>query len=103
MKTYKLWAVQANEDTCEGRGRNRDILYTSDQATGLQIVRDKSFYQQYGVQGCIPYKDGVNDVVSKIFNVFESFEEYLETIDVDIKKQKALAKLTAEEKKLLGL
>jgi len=103
MKTYTLWAVQANEDTCEGRGRNRDILYTSDQATGLQIVKDPTFYKQYGVQGCIPYKNGMNDVVNKIFNVFESFEEYQRSVDTEIKIQKALSKLTDEEKKLLGL
>jgi hypothetical protein len=103
MKTYKLWAVKANHDTTEGRGSMYDVFYTTTKDAALKIVNDPTFYGRYGVMGTPPYNFGEYDVDERQITVFESFDEYKKLYDADTKKQKALAKLTAEEKKLLGL
>ncbi len=103
MKSLKVWAVMANSDQNEGRGRQYEVLYTDNKAAALHIVNHPDFYGRYGVMGTAPYNDGASDVREKELCIFTSLDDYLDSVNVEKLKQAALNKLTDKEKKLLGL
>jgi hypothetical protein len=102
MKTLKIVACQRNTDQTEGRGRMEDVCYATSKDLALRIVNHPTYYGTYGVMGCKPYKGGEYDISEKEMVIFETMEEYLETLK-NKKVKTALDKLTDEEKELLGL
>lgn len=98
MKETNLWAVQANNDTTEGRGNQYDVFYTEKKDVAEAISNNSVFYGNYGVMGT---KGGIY-VRSKTIKIFESVSDYLISTRGEVAK-KALSKLTTEEKEALGL
>jgi hypothetical protein len=102
MKPIKLFAVKKNNDQTEGRGPMVDVYYTEKQELALKIVNSEIFYRKYGVQGTPPYENGKHDVGPKDIVILENYEDFLKA-EKNIKAQKALDKLTEEDKQILGL
>lgn len=102
MKIIELWACLKNQDQTEGRGPMEVVCYAKDESTALEIVNLPVFWGKHGVQGCRPYGDGKYDVSLKSLLIFDSVGEYV-SHSKDEKVKKALAKLTTEDKRLLGL
>jgi hypothetical protein len=89
IKGYK---VIGNTDSIEGRGTSFDIAYTSNQTTANKIAKGRGVF-------------GANADVqafTKTYTLYETFEQFEED-RVNGVKVKALAKLTDEDKKALGL
>lgn len=102
MKTIKVWACQANHDRIEGKGGTYNVCYASTKDLALKIVTNPTYYKQYGIQGCPPYKGGEYDVKEIEMVVYNTLEEYFDSVK-NIAIKTALEKLTDEEKNLLGL
>ena len=98
----KVFAIQKNQDQTEGRGPMVDVYYSNNKELALKIVSHPLFYKKYGVQGCPPYKGGELDVKEREFIILNSMEDFFK-IEQDQKTKVALAKLTEEEKEILGL
>jgi len=107
MKTIKLFELSKNSDQTEGRGHNVPMGYFEDLDQVLKTNDDERFFSKYGVMGTkytsvsggfLPY-----NIVLKTFDIYATSEEFFEKHDKQTKIQKALAKLTEEEKELLGL
>jgi len=94
MKTFEIngYEVITNSDLTEGRGRSVHVAYTTNDFTAKQIAKGK------GVMGT----DAEVRAINKTIRVYETHSEYLGSKQEEIRK-KALAKLTKEEKILLGL
>lgn len=102
MKILNLHAITSNSDTMEGRGGTIIHGYTTGEIEALKIVNDPRFYKRFGVMGRAPYEGGKYYVHKKEILIFDDATEFF-AYDVNAKKKQALAKLTPEEKKLLGL
>lgn len=94
MKQFRIrgFEVLTNSDTTEGRGIPVHVAYTFDEQTANEIAKGR------GVMGTMA------DVkpIDKTICILDSFDEFEELQNVE-KREKALAKLTDEEKQLLGL
>jgi hypothetical protein len=107
MKTIKLFELSRNSDQTEGRGHNVPVGYFEALDQVLKTNDDERFFSKYGVMGTkytsvsggfLPY-----NIVLKTFDIYSTSEEFFEKHDKQTKIQKALAKLTEEEKELLGV
>lgn len=101
MKTLKLYAIQRNLDTTEGRGPMKTVYYTSDKSLANKILNNPLFYKQYGIMGSL---SGVSDSDIKLENitVLETMEDFF-LIEKSEKAKIALAKLSDADKEILGL
>jgi len=102
MITQELYAITYNSDLTEGRGYPITLGFAKSEALAKAIVSDPRFGRYccmgfHNAQDCQKY-----NVSPKSVLIFESVEE-----PFDLEKQKirdkALAKLTSEERELLGL
>lgn len=94
-----IFAVKANRDQTEGKGPMYTVARFSNKEEAIQLQISKDFARDYGVQGT-PY--AASDVEEEEIKVYDSFAEYSLEKREDIRKR-ALAKLTQEEKRVLGL
>lgn len=101
MESYSLFAITSNSDTMEGRGHELVHGYTKTHDLAAEIVRDKRYsrFCSMGVQSVNDYKYMVRE---KHITVFSTVEDFFENLP-DERRKRALAKLTPDEQKLLGL
>lgn len=100
MKSIKCFEVLGHTDTTEGRGPMKVVARFSNKEAALLYVKSKR-YAEWCVMGCLSSYD-VNNIKETTIIIMESVEEIDEAINMD-RKARALAKLSDEEKKLLGL
>lgn len=106
MKKIELYELSRNSDQTEGRGSNVPVAYFNSLSEVVKVNEDKRFYEKCGVMGTkysslsggLPY-----NINERTICVYDSAEEFFESYDRQTKIDKAMAKLTEEEKKLLGL
>lgn len=102
MHRQTLFAITYNSDSTEGRGHTLTLGYAKSQELAVQIVTDPRF-KQYCVWGVHSPTDAVK------YNVRETDLVIFDTVDEayvipdEWTRQKALEKLTAEERRVLGL
>tara|TARA_S200002703_G_scaffold127052_1_gene113653 strand:- start:3120 stop:3443 length:324 start_codon:yes stop_codon:yes gene_type:complete len=104
MEQHTYWQVLKNSDRTEGRGPMlpTDIAFTL-QASALEFVKSDHYAKQYGVMGTPGSDYCVKEVT--VF-VYESMDEYNENRPERVeerKRQKALSKLSEEDRRVLGL
>jgi hypothetical protein len=102
MKKIHLWACTANTDTIEGKGANYDVCYAETKDIATEIVNSPGFYGRFGVIGCHPYKKREFGVHYRTIVILETPDE-LKDLVAEQKRQAALAKLTEEDRRVLGL
>ena len=100
MKVTNIYAVLINADTNEGRGPMLPLAYFHTKQEALAVVSDKRF-AKWGVQGHLG--DPGSNVSLGPMCLYDSPEDFWKQHDNENKKMHALAKLTDEEKTLLGL
>jgi len=107
MKTFNYWAVLVNRDRTEGRGPTTETEYLFEKKEDACFFVQTAFYaKNFGVQGCVGDMYDVREVVVAIYSSLEEtnidFSEDYSKI-MEQKKKAALAKLSFEDKKALGL
>ncbi len=99
----EYFRVTANRDATEGRGAIFDTPFAFwSRSEALKFVKSKYYAHKYGVMG---YEGGEYDIktVATDIRIFDSCEEALESVSKETLVKKALAKLTVEEQRILGL
>jgi hypothetical protein len=102
MKVETLFAITHNSDLTEGRGYTVILGYTRTQELANRIVSDKRFARWCGMGFHDAADCKKNNVRQQDVVIFENAEE-LYTRELDVERQKALAKLTDHDKQILGL
>lgn len=108
MQTIEVYSVTENTDKTEGRGPRKDVgIYFLKEEDALKFVSSKKHYGKYAVMGFVDEKRPYgNNIERKIFEIFDSIEDYEKdgiSAANERKRLNALEKLTQEEKELLGL
>ena len=99
----KYWRVTANSDTCEGRGPCFDTPFAFySEAEALKFAQSKYYANKYGVMGTPGSKYDIREVKTRI-KIFRTCDEALEEVSDEAVRTRALAKLTSEEIRVLGL
>jgi hypothetical protein len=93
--------IMADTDKTEGRGHLVPVAHFKNPGDARTVCEDARFYKQHGVMGT-PMNPGTY-VRKTTIRVYDSVEEFWECHDEDTARAKALAKLTDEDKKVLGL
>lgn len=102
MITIEVYPVNTNSDLTEGKGYAIPVGYFYRRDDAITVVSDPR-WAKYSVMG-VHSKNSTYDVGQlKTITIYDSAKEFWNEHDVEIKRQKALAKLTDEEKKLLGI
>jgi hypothetical protein len=101
METLNLFAVTSNSDTTEGRGYTITHGYFHHNSIARAVVRDKR-YRRYCTMGVQSPDDAKYMVQEQSIIIFDSVEEFFQNTEEE-RRKRALAKLTPDEKKLLGL
>jgi hypothetical protein len=99
MKTIVYYEVYKNSDSVEGRGHSVPVVRFKAIQDAHELAESKKFYERHG---CMGTKGGIG-VSKKEVLVYESIDEYKEIHGKEELKRIALAKLTDEDKKVLGL
>lgn len=102
MKRDKVFEVNYNSDSIEGRGASIPLAYFPNKREAERVVDDPRF-SRWCVMGYHKPGEQRYQIREKDMLFFDTAEEFWEKHDTENKKMKALAKLTAEERKLLGL
>lgn len=100
MKWVFCYEVYGHTDTTEGRGPMKVVARFSNIAAATEYVLSP-YYAKWCVMG-YQSKDDVNWIKANTIFIFDNFAE-LEISDKESIKEKALAKLTVIERKVLGL
>lgn len=102
MHRQTLFAITYNSDSTEGRGPTLTLGYAKSQELAVQIVTDPRF-KKYSVWGVHSAIDAVKyNVKETELIIFETVDEAY-VIPDEQTRQRALEKLTAEERRVLGL
>lgn len=104
MKKVKFFVVRGNTDTTEGRGPLFDVAHFDNVEAANEFC--ETYGSRWGVFGTpLDPEDYVKAEGLHIYSTVEEACEGLgiETADTKAQKKAALGKLTAKERKLLGL
>lgn len=101
MITQDLFAITYNADLTEGRGHSIILGYTKTLELAKAIVADRRF-SRYCCMGYQSPDDWKHSVSQKPVLIFESVDEPFELEEQKL-REKALAKLSPEERRVLGL
>lgn len=94
-----IYEVQQNSDLTEGRGPMKTIAFFSNEDIAWKHANTLS-----GIMGVKPKNgDWRNEKYGDVRVVPHNVHENLDKFDENVAKEKALAKLTKEERKILGL
>lgn len=102
MKTEKLFEITRNSDNVEGKGYSITLGYVRSIDQAKAIVNDIQF-KRYCVMGVHTPGKHDHEIRERDIIVYDTPEEFWREHDNENKRQKALAKLTDEDKRLLGL
>lgn len=100
MQVIKCFEVMGNTDTTEGRGPMKVVARFSDKGEATKFVKSK-VYSKWCVMGYQSESD-VNNIREATLTIMDTVEEFSQAETEEL-KAKALAKLTAEERRILGL
>jgi len=109
MEAIEVFSVTENADSTEGKGPTVDtgICFTSE--TDAVDFASSAHYKKFAVMGFVKIGDrnaGKHNVRRRVFELYDSMEDYEINSPIAENEKKrfaALAKLTDEEKELLGL
>lgn len=101
-REYSLHALTYNDDLTEGRGRSVVLAHFETPEDALKVAADPRF-SRWCVMGVHSPTNAKYNVRSQTITVYNSAEEFWERHEVDTKRAAALAKLTPEDRKVLGL
>ncbi len=93
-------SLYANRDTTEGRGPMFLVTRASTYAIAEAILKSEMWRNKYGIQGAPG--DPQIDIQTENIQICESVFDFVE-FEVMNLRAKALAKLSYEERKVLGL
>jgi hypothetical protein len=102
MNTTKLFELTHNSDQTEGRGYAVGIGFVNSLAEAKKIVDDPR-WKKYCVMGVHTPGSHYYDIREVDVVLFSNAEEFWELHSIEAKKKAALAKLTDEDKVILGL
>lgn len=100
-KDIEVTTIYSNSDNIEGRGHDVEVAHFANHSDAVAVCKDERFYKQHGVMG-MPMNPEYACKKHRM-HVYESAQEYWNQHDEHNKRQRALDKLTTEEKKILGL
>ena len=100
MKEIECYELLANTDRTEGRGGTEVVGRFVHYSDALSVNNDPRFYKEYGVMGS--KSDPKYNIRKANIVIFDSNEDFF-NMKKEYLKERALAKLTAEERNLLGL
>ena len=101
METIELFATTRNTDQTEGRGANVPTGYFRDRRIAEAVVMDKR-YAQFCIMGVQTNSDIKDMIDSKPINIYDSVEDFFNNLDGKV-RERAIAKLSMEERRVLGL
>lgn len=106
MQTITFWEVLENADKVEGKGSmvGTGIAFPSKEAA--VAFASSKHYKPYAVMGIINKEYAMYDVKEKcitIFSSMEDFENNFEAHKKEVIRQRAINKLTKEERDALGI
>lgn len=99
MKSITYYQVYKNSDSIEGRGPSVGVVNFSKKIDAIHLTHNPEFIERHGLYG---HSAGLG-VSEKSIIIFDSYEEYSDVHGKEHLRKIALAKLTKEDKKLLGL
>ena len=102
MSTLEFYAITYNSDGTEGRGHEVTLGYARDKAVADAIVSDPRFARHCVMGVHNPASCVKNNVHRAKLHIFETPDEPWAVEEAALRKA-ALAKLTKEEKEVLGL
>jgi hypothetical protein len=102
MFNKTLYELTHNSDLTEGRGHTVSIAFMTDSAQAFKVVDDPRWVK-YCVMGMHHPGRQTYDVRERNLLVYDSADEFWAQHDTATRKRVALAKLTSEERMLLGL
>ena len=99
----EYYEITKNSDSTEGRGVTVPTgICFWDKADALLFVKSDR-YRKYGVMGGLGSEYDIKTKTTKLPVIYSSIEEYDKINDVENIRKQALEKLTAQERKVLGL
>tara|TARA_R110000737_G_scaffold268697_3_gene276091 strand:- start:198 stop:503 length:306 start_codon:yes stop_codon:yes gene_type:complete len=99
MKTFEYYSVNRNSDQTEGRGHSIPVASFLHKIDARTLSEDTEFCKKHGIMGS---SQGIH-VSSETITIYESVESYKKLNGLEHLKRMALAKLTDQDKILLGL
>ena len=102
MKTIKLYAIRSITEDSDGFTTTTDIYYANSQEIALKIADSMEFRNKYLNMYCPGSVCATDIVEEKEFTVLDSVKDF-DDAEKHATRKKALEKLTAAEKQLLGL
>ena len=104
MKHMTFFAIMANYDTTEGRG---SMFFTgvgfASKAEAIRFVKSDLFAKKWGVMGTHGSEYDVEEMSVAIYDTYGECEANLKTKFKADRRIAALAKLTDEDREVLGL
>jgi hypothetical protein len=100
----EVWEVNRNSDLTEGRGHAVTLGLFPNRDEALKVVNDPR-YSRWSVMGVHTpgAKENEYNIRSTTLTVYDTAEEFWAIHDENEKRKRELAKLDAEERRLLGL
>ncbi len=104
MKQERVFAIMANADQVEGRGASyfTGIAFTW-RVDALAFVNSEMYANKWGVMGTKGDKLDVREMTIAIFDSYIECKDNFESVLNAEARERALAKLTPEDRKVLGL
>lgn len=96
-----LYVLHKNSDQTEGRGHSIPVGYFKNREDAVIVNDDARFYKEHGVMGT--QCDARYNVQELKMHVYESADEWFDQYDENTIRDRAMAKLTHQEKEVLGL
>lgn len=101
MQVLELFKITYDSDTVEGKGHTITLSYADSSDVAKSIVEDKRF-ARYCVMGIQNPSDYIYKVHKEIIKIFNNPDDFFSNTR-DAIKERALSKLTAEEREALGI
>lgn len=96
-----VFSIHGHLDTIEGRGGTKIVGYAHTRNVAENIITDPRF-SKHTVWGALPNKDDNFYIRQETLVIHNTHETFFRTEDDEI-RARALAKLTKEERRTLGL
>jgi hypothetical protein len=101
MQEIKCFEVMGNTDTIVGRGPKKVVARFKTREAAVAYVKSE-FYAQWCVQEIKMWERDCRNIIETTIKILDSMDE-LNEVRKTLLKESALAKLTKEEKEVLGL
>lgn len=99
MQKITYYEVYKNSDSIEGRGSSVTVVRFKEKFDATHLTHNPEFVKRHGVMGT---SSGIG-VSEKTIHIYDSYVEYDAEHGKEQLRRIALAKLTEEDKRVLGL